>query len=76
MAKKAFLVDFSVRTRVVVNLPERKKETTELNDNDVDIIASAARDKILSDAKDYICPDNLTEINEDFECPYGTFSKD
>jgi hypothetical protein len=64
MTKKAYLVTFSVRTRVV--------------STDPDEAVTQAIEKILSDAENYIIGENLDKIEPDDECPYrncvdGTF---
>lgn len=68
--KKAFLVDFNVRTRVVVDLDGKTEEEVD------EAAIAAARQNILSDAENYIIGDNCTEIEPDEECPFGTFDWD
>lgn len=68
--KKAFLVDFSVRTRVIVDLDGKTKEEID------DAAIAAARQNILSDAGNYIIGDNCTGIEPDEECPVFDFSWD
>lgn len=59
MAKKAYLVYFSIGTRVIAE--------DELENNELII---KARNKILKDPGDYICGDNCDSVEEDTECPY------
>lgn len=79
--KKAFLVTFSVRTRVVADVPEG------FNPDDIDFsnkpqavafdaMVAEARQHILSNPESYLCADNIEVgdgIVDDDECPYGTF---
>lgn len=58
--KKAYLVDFAIRTRVVSN-----------SDNDEDIIDDAIDNIIRNGADKYIIPDNAVEVIEDYEVPYN-----
>ena len=77
MAKKAYLVTFSVRTRVVVDVPE-ELEDTEVWDDDrlLNPVVNTAADKIVRNAGEYIYAENVDTIEEDLECPAGTFSTD
>lgn len=58
MSKKAYLVTFIIKTRVVAE-----------EDNDYEI-EYAAIQQILEEPSAYIDADNIEEINEDTECPY------
>jgi hypothetical protein len=60
--KKAYLVTFSVRTRVIA----------ENNDHAM----TKAKAKILANAEEYIIQENLEDIVPDEECPFGTFLND
>jgi hypothetical protein len=80
MAKKAYLVTFTTTTRVIVNVPEDFdvhdcnliiKEHEEAYDS----IIKEARENILENPENYIYGDNA-EIEDDTECPYGTFEGD
>lgn len=72
--KKAFLVSFDVMTRVVIDVPEGASvEDIENDDKLFDQLVSQARDHVLEDPFNYLCGDNLSETQEDEECPYGTF---
>ena len=62
MAKKAVLVTLVVTTRVVV----------EDNEHAGDKAAELAVEKIRADYQNYIIQDNVGEIEDDIECPYGT----
>lgn len=65
--KVAKIVYFSVATRVVVDeneMPECEEE---------DAIDKAVA-KILANPADYIHTNNLDWIEDDMECPYGTFA--
>lgn len=55
MSKKAYLVDFSICSRV------------EAEDENTAIILAVK--KILTNPSDYICGDNCTNIEEDWEVP-------
>ncbi len=65
MAKKAFLVTFSVTTRVVADV------TGDTEKDEIAIIAAACAHADFSDIAD-----NVTEIKEDTEMPYGTHYED
>lgn len=81
MSKRAFLVEFAPRTRVIVDVPDgfdpNNVNFVRESDKDAfDAIVRAARGKITLDAANYLDGDNLSEIVEDVECPFGTFSED
>lgn len=81
MPKKAFLVEFAPRTRVIVDVPDGfdPDNVNFVRESDriaYDAIIRAAREKITLDAANYLYGDNLSEIVEDVECPFGTFSED
>lgn len=59
--KEAYLVTFSICTRVTPD-----------SDSEHDII-EAAKEKIISNAGEYVITDNVERIIPDKECPYGTF---
>lgn len=68
MAKKAFLVDISIRTRVVVDVEDG---LTPQNDEALwQEIAGKAEVQVGDDIWDYLIYDNVTEIVEDTEMPY------
>jgi hypothetical protein len=60
------LVTLSITTRVVV------EDDKMAEDNAVGM----AIDKIRNDCANYVIQDNVSEIIEDTECPYGTFEND
>ena len=81
MTKKAYLVTFVTTTRVTVDVPE----DFDVHDCNLileehkkawDSIVKEARENILENPEGYICNDNIDEIKEDKECPYGTFEGD
>ena len=75
--KKAFLVDFSIRTRVIVDIDDNLEDKNpQTNDGLWGDIVDKAEDKVGNNSWDYICYDNVTEVIEDTECPYGTFYSD
>ena len=79
MPKKAFLTTFVVMTRVVVDVPEDfdvHNCITKEHEDAWDSIVKEARENILVNPEGYICGDNVDEIQEDKECPYGTFEGD
>lgn len=62
--KKAFLVDISICTRVVV-------ETDGLTDEQIkDVAATTGLEKVKNDPYGYIAEDNISEVNEDTVMPY------
>lgn len=66
MAKVAKLVTLVIMTRVIV----------EDNENADNKAAELAVDEIRNDYANYIIQDNVEEIEDDLECPYGTFEND
>lgn len=76
MPKTAILACFTVRTRVIVNIPDNTTIDEFLNSNQcTNIVTQLARENILSYPEDYMCVDNL-DFEEDIECPFGTFPTD
>lgn len=67
--KVAKLVTIEYTTRIVVNA----NEMPEVEEED---ILNAAMAKIKANIVNDICWDNVTEIEDDKECPFGTFSDD
>ena len=71
MAKKAFLVDISIRTRVVVDISDDcTDQNPTTNDGLWSEIADKAEVQVGNDIWDYLIQDNVTEIVEDTEMPY------
>ena len=71
--KKAYLVFFVITTRVVT---EEKGDPNgnmlvEADEKAFDDIVSKACDNLYEQAPDF--GENVTEIIEDVECPYGTY---
>ena len=67
--KIAKLVTVEITTRVLVDanpMPECEEEDA----------MTKAIDKIKRNINDMVCWDNVTEIADDKECPYGTFKDD
>lgn len=72
MTKKAFLVDISIRTRVIVDIPDECSDhNPETNDGLWKEIADKAEIQVGEDIWDYLIYDNVTEITEDTEMPYN-----
>jgi hypothetical protein len=75
MAKKAYLITYSITTRVVVDdegIPSGKTEKGKLSEDDIMWQAhTEALAKIEQDPDGYIVLDNVTEFEEDTEMPYG-----
>lgn len=81
MPKKAFLVEFAPRTRVIVDVPDgfdpdNVNFVRESDSAAYDAIICAAREKISRDTVNYLCGDNVSELEDDIECPFGTFDED
>lgn len=66
--KKAFLVNFSITTRVEVDVPEDFNEY-DSDSNGFEEVVAEARDNILEKPMNYLYEENV-EIREDTECPY------
>ena len=63
MSKVAMIVEYSIRTRVLVDADK--------DENIQQIQAmTKARNNILEDPESYLLWDNVIEIEEDEECPY------
>jgi hypothetical protein len=76
MPKKAVLVNFSTWVRVVVDLPEGADPS---DDQYFDTISEAAIKqfrKYVREDDDYPYPENIREIEEDVELPYGEAPED
>ena len=70
--KRAYLVEYSIITRVLVDV-----EDEELNDIEEELkVISAAEDNIRYSISDYLCSDNIASIELDVQCPYGTLKQD
>lgn len=68
--KVAKLVTFEITTRVIVD----ESEMPEVTEEDA---YNAALEKIKQgDIENLVCLDNVTEIKNDKECPFGTFYED
>ena len=81
MTKKAYLVTFVTTTRITVDVPEgfdvhNCNIVVEEYEKTWNSIVKEARENILENPEGYICGDNIDEIKEDKECPYGTFEGD
>lgn len=73
MAKTALLVEFTPRTRIVVDIPDGQTLEDYLNDsNNFDNVVKAARANMTKDIENYLFGDNIGNIEEDTECPYGS----
>jgi hypothetical protein len=78
--KKAYLVTFVTTTRVTVDVPEdfdvhNCNLVVDEYEKAWDSIVKEARENILENPENYLYGDNV-EIEEDKECPYGTFEGD
>lgn len=63
--KKAFLVEISPMTRVVVDIDGKT------NDEIVELATEEAIKKILANPSQYIIQDNFSLVKADTECPYN-----
>lgn len=70
MPKKAFIVGFCPQTRVIVDVPEDFDGNYD-SPTAAEII-KAAREKILSDPKNYLYGETCDRMDEDLECPYDS----
>jgi hypothetical protein len=76
MSKKvAKLVTFCITTRVIVNESDKRESKWDWEEEDAEAIKKAIPE-ILSDAANYVIGDNVSEIWDDDECPYGTLKTD
>ena len=68
--KVAKLVTFEITTRVIVN----ESEMPEVVEEDA---YNAALERIKNEKiENLVCLDNVTEVQNDNECPFGTFYED
>ena len=80
--KKAFLVEVALRTRVEVDIPDNfdLSNTSEADEVVLDAIGISACKRltgfVLSGEGNPICLDNVVEIEEDYEMPYGEYIED
>ena len=65
--KKAYLVTFEITTRVVVDV----EADPNINDDAWNEVVSEACDNLYNQSSRF--GENVLEIREDEECPYGTF---
>lgn len=74
MAKTALLVSYQPTTRIVVNVPEGMtvKEYVDTIKG-LDTVHSLASEKMKANIGDYLSIENM-DIEEDKECPYGSFN--
>lgn len=70
--EKAFLVDVCLRTRVVVDVPEHWEDS---EDKICELACKRLTEQVLSNDNP-ICLDNVVEVVEDYECPFGSFDED
>ena len=79
MAKVALLVDFSIRTRVIVDIPDHLVDRADDNAITRLQVAEAAKAKLegrIAEGDSPFIPDNLEDIRFDTECPYGSLDTD
>ena len=70
--KKAYLVDFLITTRVIVDGSDMAHN---IIDNDVvDKALELAKARLLENPHEYIIDDNFTEVTEDTGLPYDPAS--
>lgn len=74
--KKAFLITFDVCVRVVADVPEGYQPGRDDMSENFDKLVKTAREKIVANAEDILCGDNVTEAWEDTEMPYGSFKNE
>lgn len=67
MAKKAYLVTAEFTTRIIID---------EEDVNNDEVIAGLAGMNYMEKIRNNEVLENITEIVEDEECPYGTLEKD
>lgn len=70
MSKKAYLVAIDLLTRVIADESATQDEIAEA------AIEKVKQTMIEDGIGTYICLDNVGEIIDDDECPYGTFQED
>ena len=66
--KRAFIVYFSVATRVEVDVPKDKAEASPNRDDELfAIVADEASKKIAANASSYLVRENVDNIDEEYE---------
>ena len=79
--KQAFLVTFSVRTRVIADVPQGfDPNNVDFNDKPqavaFDAIVAEGRKHIMENPEGYLDGDNIDCIDFDDDMPYGTLDDD
>jgi hypothetical protein len=69
--KKAFLVEASVMTRVIIDVPDNFDGN--LSNEDWDKAVKMAMPNLRENV---LCEDNIANIKTDIDCPFGTFDDD
>ena len=74
MAKKAYLVEFKIQTRIIVETESfgtitNPQENASLKRH----IMEKAEEEVANKSWNYINHDNINSVKEDKLCPYGTF---
>ncbi len=66
--KRAFIVYFSVATRVEVDVPKDKVDNSPMRDDELfAIVADEAAQKITANASSYLVRENVDDIVEEYE---------
>ena len=76
MSKVALLVEFTPRTRVVIDFPDGTNPLDYLETNDGwDKVAEMAREQMLLNLENYLSGENMS-WDFDNECPFGSLRSD
>ena len=70
--KKAFLVRFELTARAVIDV----KNPSKLSEKEENAICWVGKEKIREFFNDYLIPDNIADIVEDTEMPYGSYPEE
>lgn len=66
--KKAVIVTFTAKTRMVIEAPDGSDLEHIQRETDLDDLANKARNKMQPDLENYLILDNM-DLEEDTECP-------
>ena len=74
MAKKAYLAEFCIMTRIVVDIPDNisEEEEDEYINEHWGEFSTLAANNVKDDPDGYLHGDNLVSVVSDDECPYGS----
>lgn len=70
MKKLAFIVEYSIRTRAVVEVPDDFNEGSDISNELLYELVRKSRENVMAEPANYLCCDNVVEVDDDYDCPY------